>query len=40
MNRDIIEVLKVHPNDQLPTRSTPLSAGLDLFCCDDGVIAP
>ncbi len=40
MNRDIIEVLKVHPNGQLPTRSTPLSAGLDLFCCDDGVIAP
>ncbi len=40
MNRDILEVLKVHPNGQLPTRSTPLSAELDLFCCDDRVITP
>jgi dUTPase len=40
MNRDIIEVFKVSPKGLLPTRSTPLSARLDLFCCDDGSIAP
>jgi dUTP pyrophosphatase len=38
MERNILKVLKVHPNAQLPTRSTPLSAGLDLYCCEDGVI--
>ncbi len=40
MSGDIIKVFKVHSDAQLPVRSTPMSAGLDLFCCNDGVIVP
>ncbi len=39
MTEDIVKVFKVYSDAQLPVRSTQLSAGLDLFCCDDGVIA-
>jgi dUTP pyrophosphatase len=39
MSENIVKVFKVHSGALLPVRSTPMSAGLDLFCCDNGVIA-
>ncbi len=40
MSENIVKVFKVHSGALLPVRSTPMSAGLDLFCCNDGVIVP
>jgi dUTP pyrophosphatase len=40
MSENIVKVFKVHSDAKLPVRSTPMSAGLDLFCCDNGAIAP
>ena len=38
MSGDIVKVFKVHADAHLLITSTPMSAELDFFCCDNGKI--
>lgn len=35
-----LQVVKMHPDAQIPTRGTPGSAGFDLYCVEDSLIRP
>jgi dUTP pyrophosphatase len=36
----VLNFKRLHPSAVLPTRGTPLSAGLDIYCIDDLLIEP